>query len=99
MRNSAQDAEFTRLLRERDRITARLRELGLRIPDRPGAVIAAEWPAGGSRQLEWHKGRHAWEQHDGYPRHQHSINGVLTIVPNDTRPHFAHGPEFKESRS
>jgi hypothetical protein len=47
-------------------------------------------------KLEWHKGRHRWEEHDGYPRHQHSINGVLTIAPNDTAVHFA-WPEFREA--
>lgn len=44
--------------------------------------------------LEWHKGTHGWEIHDGYPRHAHSENGVLTIDPHDSRPHFAHGPQF-----
>jgi hypothetical protein len=38
--------------------------------------------------LEWHKGRHPWSEHDGYPRHQHSVNGALTIAPGDTRLHF-----------
>ena len=47
-----------------------------------------------SRPLEWHKGTHVWEEHDGYPRHQHSINGVLTIAPNDTGLHFAGGKPF-----
>lgn len=46
-------------------------------------------------KLEWHKGKHVWEAHDGYPRHQHSINGVLTIAPDDPSPHFAWS-EFKE---
>ena len=44
--------------------------------------------------LHWHKGRHAWAAHGGYPRHQHSLNGCLTIAPGDTRVHFAHGPGF-----
>lgn len=41
------------------------------------------------RPLEWHKGKHAWSEHDGYPRHQHSINGALTIAPGDTSLHFS----------
>jgi hypothetical protein len=48
------------------------------------------------KSLAWHEGTHAWKQHDGYPRHQHSVNGVLTIAPGDTRLHFSHGPEFRE---
>ena len=50
-----------------------------------------------ARSLEWHKGRHGWQEHDSYPRHQHSLNGVLTIAPGDTQAHFAHGPEFKST--
>jgi hypothetical protein len=53
--------------------------------------------AGGTAQrqpLGWHKGRHGWESHDGYPRHAHSINGVLTIDPRDPAPHFGFGPPF-----
>lgn len=48
----------------------------------------------GTRQLRWHEGRHGWDTHDGYPRHQHSLNGVLTIRPGDTHVHFAWGPGF-----
>lgn len=44
--------------------------------------------------LAWHRGKHPWEAHDGYPRHQHSLNGALTIRPDDTQLHFAHGPDF-----
>lgn len=33
-----------------------------------------------ARPLKAHPGTHAWEEHDGYPRHQHSVNGVLTIA-------------------
>ena len=44
--------------------------------------------------LEWHYGKHAWEKHDDYPRHQHSLNGALTIAPNDTRLHFRGGVPF-----
>lgn len=39
--------------------------------------------------LAWHAGTHAWEVHDGYPRHAHSVNGVLTIDPHSTQPMFA----------
>jgi hypothetical protein len=45
-------------------------------------------------KLVWHKGRHRWGEHDGYPRHQHSINGLLTIAPHDTRVHFQGGLAF-----
>jgi hypothetical protein len=44
--------------------------------------------------LEWHEGRHPWDEHDGYRRHQHSLNGALTIDPKDTRAHFSSGPGF-----
>lgn len=47
-----------------------------------------------SRQLEWHPGSHPWDEHDGFPRHQHSINGALTIDPHDTSLHFAGGKPF-----
>lgn len=47
-------------------------------------------------KLRWHKGTHTWSMHDGYPRHQHSVNGVLTIAPNDTQPHFIWDPEFEQ---
>lgn len=43
LRSPAGDAEVTRLLREWDTATARLRALGVAIPDRPGAVTMAEW--------------------------------------------------------
>jgi hypothetical protein len=46
------------------------------------------------RPLGWHKGTHHWIEHDGYPRHGHSANGVLTIDPRDPAPHFAFGPPF-----
>lgn len=36
------------------------------------------------RPLEVHPGKHRWLAHDGYPRHQHSENGVLTICPHRT---------------
>ena len=49
-----------------------------------------------SGKLEWHAGGHAWDAHGGYPRHQHSLNGALTIAPGDTEVHFAHGPGFEE---
>lgn len=44
--------------------------------------------------LAWHAGRHAWESHDGYPRHQHSLNGALTIAPGSTQLHFGDEPAF-----
>jgi hypothetical protein len=44
--------------------------------------------------LAWHRGRHAWAEHDGYPRHQHSGNGVLTIALDDTRLHVPDGRDF-----
>lgn len=47
LRSAAGEQEVTRLLREWDTATARLRELGITIPDRPGAVTMAEWAAGG----------------------------------------------------
>lgn len=50
-------------------------------------------------QLSWHDGRHTWEEHDGYPRHQHSVNGQLTIAPNDPSLHFAWGPPFDGEQS
>jgi len=51
------------------------------------------------RELAWHRGLHVWEEHDGYPRHQHSINGALTIAPNDKTPHFQHGPPFENKKA
>ncbi len=27
----------------------------------------------------WHEGTHAWAEHNGYPRHQHSVDGALII--------------------
>lgn len=46
--------------------------------------------------VEWHKGTHAWSAHDKFPRHAHSMNGLLTIDPHDSTPNFgfgAPGPE------
>ena len=68
-------------------------------PDGCDAAVEAEAEADAAEQrttlaLEWHDGTHPWGKHDGFPRHQHSLNGVLTIAPNDTQPHFAHGPGF-----
>jgi hypothetical protein len=63
--------------------------------------VAGLWPAEVppeptvTRDLIWHKGRHVWSEHDGFPRHQHSINGALTIDPHDTSPHFRGGAAFK----
>jgi hypothetical protein len=45
VRDSTEDAEVTDLLRERDRIDARLAELGVRMPRRPGGTTLAEWDA------------------------------------------------------
>ncbi len=45
LRTPPEDAELTGLLREWDRITARIRALGVKIPPRPGAVTMAEWVA------------------------------------------------------
>lgn len=59
---------------------------------RPLAILLAKSGDGlgpvGSTKAPWHKGRHSWEEHDGFPRHQHSINGVLTIDPRDPHPNF-----------
>lgn len=44
--------------------------------------------------LIWHVGKHGWWTHDGFPRHQHSMNGVLTIAPGDTAVHFKGGTPF-----
>lgn len=46
--------------------------------------------------LKWHEGKHGWLAHDGYPRHQHSINGQLTISPHSTQLHFKGGLPFEE---
>jgi hypothetical protein len=45
--------------------------------------------------LKWHKGRHHWQTHDGYRRHAHSLNGVSTIDPHDTRVHLQGGIPFR----
>jgi hypothetical protein len=42
----------------------------------------------GSPKIPWHVGKHNWKTHDGYPRHAHSENGLLTIDPHDPHPHF-----------
>lgn len=47
--------------------------------------------------LEWHEGKHGWLAHDGYRRHSHSQNGVLTIDPHDTTPHLP-GMPFRPVR-
>jgi hypothetical protein len=44
--------------------------------------------------LQWHKGIHQSGEHDGYPRHAHSLNGALTIVSDDPSPHFSGGAPF-----
>ena len=55
-------------------------------------ATAAEQAA---QPLSWHEGRHGWVEHDGYPRHQHSVNGALTISPHSTQLHFAGGLPFE----
>lgn len=45
-------------------------------------------PKEAGKKLEWHEGQHAWSEHGFFPRHQHSLNGALTIAPNDTKVHF-----------
>lgn len=65
----------------RNDVRALLKAAGLFTEDQP-------------RALAWHKGKHGWQEHDGYPRHGHSVNGVLTIDPRDPAPHFAWGPPF-----
>jgi hypothetical protein len=52
-----------------------------------------------TRDLAWHKGKHAWDTHDGYPRHQHAMNGTLTIVSDDSSPHFEGGRPFDSPKS
>lgn len=49
--------------------------------------------------LEWHQGRHAWMEHDGYRRHAHSLNGVLTIDPRDKNVHMSGGIPFDNKES
>jgi hypothetical protein len=58
-------------------------------PSGEGAI-----PAVISRPLEWHEGTHPWETHDGLPRHQHSLNGALTISPHSSQVHFKGGLPF-----
>jgi hypothetical protein len=71
-------------------------------------VSALPETAPASQPLTWHAGRHKWDEHDGYPRHQHSINGALTIDPHDSHPHFRGDvfqrqgidmPEWKEAEA
>lgn len=52
-----------------------------------------------TRDLAWHKGVHYWSVHDGYPRHTHSLNGDLTIAPDDPSPHFSHSGPFTSPKS
>jgi hypothetical protein len=57
-----------------------------------GAAAEAAPPASpATGHTPWHEGTHAWAEHDGYSRHQHSLNGALTIHPNDTGLHFKAG--------
>lgn len=45
--------------------------------------------------LDWHPGRHQdWKEHDGFRRHAHSQNGLLTIDPGDSQAHFSGGIPF-----
>jgi hypothetical protein len=59
----------------------------------PQRDISADSAQPGS--LEWHKGVHGWQEHDGHRRHSHSINGALTIDPHDTGLHFKGGRPFE----
>lgn len=61
-----------------------------RFPVKPVPAIAPE----PEKPLAWHKGTHMWDSHDGYPRHQHSVNGALTIAPDDNSVHFEGGKPF-----
>lgn len=49
-------------------------------PESPVADPSKLTPGGGAK---WHEGEHYWDAHDGYPSHQHSINGLLTIQGGD----------------
>ncbi len=44
--------------------------------------------------LEWHEGTHPWQAHDGYPVHQHSENGVMTIAPDNPSLPFEPGEAY-----
>lgn len=68
--------------------------MGMRVTvAREGSAPPAPEPG----KLEWHKGRHHdWREHDGFPRHAHSTNGLLTIDPHDTAVHFQGGKPFDE---
>lgn len=58
-------------------------------PSGEGMTLLPAW-----LPLEWHEGTHAWETHDGFPRHQHSLNGALTISPHSSQVHFKGGLPF-----
>jgi hypothetical protein len=50
--------------------------------------------------LAWHEGTHqGWEEHDGFRRHAHSKNGVITIGPHDSRVHLSGGIPFDDPGS
>jgi hypothetical protein len=62
-------------------------------------VLAVIVPDVIARNLVWHRGKHHSKEHDGYPRHAHSYNGLLTIVSDDPHPHFQGGPPFTTPKS
>jgi hypothetical protein len=45
VQSEAEEAELTDLLREWDRITKRIRELGVVMPNRPGGITQEQWDA------------------------------------------------------
>jgi DNA-directed RNA polymerase specialized sigma24 family protein len=46
--------------------------------------------------LEWHEGTHGWQEHDGFRRHAHSLNGVLTIDQHGPALHIACTPDLEQ---
>ena len=56
-----------------------------------------EFPEPNANPLTWHKGKHGWTTHDGYRRHAHSLNGLLTIPPDSTAIHFQGGIPIGQS--
>jgi hypothetical protein len=76
-------------------ISDRLAELERRADDAPAQIQPAEAKYA-MPVLEWHYGTHGWQEHDRFPRHQHSVNGALTIAPNDTKVRFKGGLPFTD---
>jgi hypothetical protein len=83
MRHAAYNRQDIRRMR-RDEVNRLGRRPQVRGPSTCGPAVQDHTP--------WHEGTHAWMEHDGYSRHQHSVNGALTIHPNDTGLHFKGGP-------